>query len=353
MKLLKILQTAVKYNASDVYISTGERPGLRINGNLVFIEDHPVVSAKMAEEYILETMSEQQRARFARMLDFDYALEVDGLGRFRVNAFMQRKGIAAVFRLIPEDILTLDQLNLPSQLKKIVNFKQGIVLVTGPTGSGKSTTLASIVDEINRTYSYNILTVEDPIEFVHSNKKSLVQQREVGEHTKSFGSALRSALRESMDIVLVGEMRDHETISLALTAAETGHLVLSTLHTSGAAKSIDRVIDVFPASQQEQIRTQLAMSLRAVVWQQLIPRSDGQGRVAALEILFANNAVQNLIRKGKTFQLPLIMETGMREGMQTMQKSITDLQGQGYFDQDTADRYLAALSDTANIDETD
>ncbi len=345
MQLLKILQTAAKYAASDVYISTGEKPGLRIAGKLIFIEDHPVLSKTMAEEYIFETMSELQRARFARILDLDYALEIAGLGRFRVNVFMQRKGIAAVFRLIPEKIQTLDELNLPSQLKKIVGLKQGIVLVTGPTGSGKSTTLAAIVDEINRMHSYNVLTVEDPIEFVHQNKKSLIQQREVGEHTKSFGSALRSALRESMDVVLVGEMRDHETISLALTAAETGHLVLSTLHTSGAAKTIDRVIDVFPSSQQEQIRTQLAMSLRAVVWQQLIPRSDGQGRVAALEILFANNAVQNLIRKGKTFQLPLIMETGLRDGMQTMQKAILDLQGQGYFDETTAQQYLQALSD--------
>jgi twitching motility protein PilT len=237
----------------------------------------------------------------------------------------------------------LDSLNLPTQLKQIADYRQGIVLLTGPTGSGKSTTLAAILDEINRKHSYNIITIEDPIEFIHKHKRSFVQQREVGVHTGSFATALKASLRESVDVILVGEMRDHETIALALTAAETGHLVLATLHTSGAGKSVDRIIDVFPSSQQNQIRAQLAQSLRAVIWQQLLKTPDGHSRVAALEIMFANSAIQNLIRKGKTFQIQSVLETGMREGMQTMERAVKNLAEQGFITQETANEQLAAL----------
>lgn len=344
MELLKIFQTAVKYNASDVYISAGSKPALRIHGDLVLIEEHPILSKQMAERYIAEAMNEQQKAAFARSLDLDFALDVDGVGRFRVNVFMQHRGIGAVFRVIPEDIKTLDDLNMPTQLKKIADYKQGIVLVTGPTGSGKSTTLAAIVEEINRRFQYNVVTIEDPIEFIHQNKKAFIQQREVGTHTDSFAAALRSSLRESTDVILIGEMRDHETISLALTAAETGHLVLSTLHTSGASKSIDRIIDTFPNEQQNQIRSQLAQNLRAVVWQQLLPTADNNSRVAALEILFANSAIENLIRRGKTFQIQSVIETGMHEGMQTMKRAIEDLAAQGFITKDSAKARLEAIN---------
>lgn len=343
MQLQKIFQTAFNYGASDVYISAGSKPALRINGELVVIEEHPLLTKKMAEDYIFETLNDDQRARFARTLDLDYALDVLGVGRFRANVFMQHAGIGSVFRVIPEEIKSLDSLNLPTQLKQIADYRQGIVLLTGPTGSGKSTTLAAILDEINRKHSYNIITIEDPIEFIHKHKRSFVQQREVGVHTGSFATALKASLRESVDVILVGEMRDHETIALALTAAETGHLVLATLHTSGAGKSVDRIIDVFPSSQQNQIRAQLAQSLRAVIWQQLLKTPDGRSRVAALEIMFANNAIQNLIRKGKTFQIQSVLETGMREGMQTMERAVKNLAEQGFITQETANEQLAAL----------
>lgn len=348
-ELIKILNTAVKYGASDVYISTGTKPALRINGDLVQINEHPVLSKTMAESYIGSTLTERQKAHFAEHLDLDFALEIAGVSRFRVNVFMQHKGIAAVFRVIPENVKTVDDLNLPTQIKKISEMKQGIVLVTGPTGSGKSTTLAAILEEINRLHQYNIITIEDPIEFIHKNQQSFIQQREVGTHTNTFATALRAALRESTDVILLGELRDHETISLALTAAETGHLVLGTLHTSGAAKSVDRIIDIFPSGQQNQIRAQLAQSLRAVVWQQLLKTADGKGRVAALEILFANNAVENLIRKGKTYQIQSVLETGINEGMQTMSRSIESLADQGFITQADAQRHLDSIGEASEI----
>jgi twitching motility protein PilT len=351
MKLEKIFQTAVKYSASDIYVTVGIKPTLRIFGDLVPIEEHPILSKKMAEDYISELMNDWQKEQFAKTYDIDFGLDVPGIGRFRVNVFIQNKGIGAVFRLIPEQTKTLDELNMPTQLKKIANFKQGIVLLTGPTGSGKSTTLAAIIDEINTQKDYNIITIEDPIEFIHKNKKSLLNQREVGVHTQTFKSALRAALRESTDVILIGEMRDLETISLALTAAETGHLVLATMHTSGAAKSVDRIIDSFPPEQQNQIRAQLSESLRAVIWQQLLKRADGQGRVAALEIMFANNAVANLIRKGKTYQIPSVIETGVKEGMQTMETSVKNLQAQGFITQQVAIEQLESLAISNEADD--
>jgi twitching motility protein PilT len=343
MKLEKIFQTAVKYGASDIYINVGVKPTLRINGKLIPIEEHPILSKTMAEDYLSEIMTSEQKQEFAKNLDLDFGMEVPGIARFRVNVFIQSKGIGGVLRIIPTDAQTIESLNLPEQIQKVTEFKQGIVLVTGPTGQGKSSTLASLIHEINLNKSYHIITIEDPIEFIHQNKKSIINQREVGTHTMSFKNALRGALREAVDVILIGELRDYETISLALTAAETGHLVLSTLHTSGAAKSVDRIIDSFPSDQQNQIRNQLSESLKAVLWQQLLPKADGNGRVPALEILFNNNAVSNLIRKNKTYQIQSVLETSMKDGMQTMETAINDLSSRGLITQETADNYLQGL----------
>ena len=336
-QLDKIFRTAVQYKASDIYITTGSKPVLRINGDLVVIEEHAILSKKMAEDYILEILSEKHKEEFARNLDLDFSLEVPGISRFRINLFVQRKGIGANFRVIPENVHSLDELGLPDQLRKISQANSGLVLVTGSTGSGKSTTLAAMINEINHgNTAKHIITIEDPIEYVHENAKSVIDQREVGTHTLSFQRALKSALREDPDVILVGEMRDLETISLALTAAETGHLVFATLHTNGAAASVDRIIDAFPTNQQNQIRMQLAASLQAVVWQTLMKTRDGNGRVAGIEIMMNNTAVANMIRKNKTHQLNSAIETGFKEGMQTMKKSVTDLLEAGIIDEETA-----------------
>jgi twitching motility protein PilT len=325
MQLDKIFRTAIQYKASDVYITTGSKPILRINGDLINIEEHPVFTKKMAEEFILETMTEEQKNYFAKNLDLDFSLDVPSISRFRVNVAVQRKGIAAFFRLIPEVVYSIDELGLPETLKRICDFNNGLVIVTGPTGSGKSTTMAAMVNEINVNEAQHIITIEDPIEFVHENKKSILDQREVKNHTQSFTNALRASLREDPDVILVGEMRDLETISLAITAAETGHLVFATLHTSGASKSVDRMIDAFPFEQQNQIRAQLSESLRAIIWQQLLKTKDGKGRIAPLEILMNNSGVANMIRKGKTHQINSAIETGFKEGMQTMKKAVSDM----------------------------
>jgi twitching motility protein PilT len=325
IKLDKIFRTALQYNASDVYITTGARPILRINGDLVRIKEHEILSKKMAEDYLLEIMNEEQKRQFQKSLDLDFSIDIEDIARFRVNMFVQRKGIGAVFRVIPANVYTMDELNLPEQLKRIPNFPNGLVIVTGPTSSGKSTTLASIIHEINLNEAKHILTIEDPIEFIHDNKKSIIDQREVGTHTLSFQRAIKSSLREDPDVILIGEMRDLETISLAITAAETGHLVLGTLHTSGAAKSIDRIIDAFPHEQQNQIRTQLAETLQAVVWQTLLKTKDKKGRIGAYEIMFNNHAIANMIRKGNTHQIDSVIETSTKEGMQNMKKALEDL----------------------------
>lgn len=336
LKLDKILRTALQYKASDIYITTGTKPVLRINGDLVFIEGHDVLTKKMAEEYLLEIMNEEQRKKFQKSLDLDFSADIESIARFRVNMFVQRQGIGAVFRVIPGNVFSLDELTTPQQLKQIPKFQNGLVIVTGPTSSGKSTTLAALVNEVNLTQSKHILTIEDPIEFIHENKKSVIDQREVGTHTLSFQRALKSSLREDPDVILIGEMRDYETISLAITAAETGHLVFATLHTSGAAKSIDRIIDAFPSEQQNQIRAQLAESLRAVIWQTLLKTKDKKGRLAAMEILFNNHAVANMIRKGNTHQIDSVIETSTQEGMQTMKKALTDLVDADLVDEDEA-----------------
>ena len=324
-KLAKIFRTAVQYQASDVYIATGVKPILRINGELIRIEEHPELTKKMAEEYLLEILSPDQKKKFEQTLDFDFSLDIENIARFRVNMFVQRKGISAAFRLIPENVRTMDELGLPVQMKKSTTFKNGLVIVTGPTGSGKTTTLASMINEINRTQKKHVITIEDPIEYVHKNNQSIIQQREVGTHTHSFQKALKSSLRENPDVILLGEMRDLETMQQAITAAETGHLVFATLHTNGCANSINRIIDSFPAEQQNQIRAQLSESLRGVFWQTLIKTKDGKGRVGAFEIMFVNNAIANLIRKSATHQVNSVIETSTKEGMQTMKKSLADL----------------------------
>ncbi len=336
MKLDKLFRTAVEYKASDVYITTGTKPVMRIHGELVAVTEHPVLTKDMAQDYIFETMSEAQRKIFSEQWDIDYALEIPAVARFRVNAFMQRLGPAAIFRLIPTTVKTMDELGLPQQLKKVPNFPNGIVLITGPTGSGKTTTLSSMIHEINTTKKQHIITIEDPIEFVHENKLSIIDQREVGRHTSTFAKALRASLREDPDVLLIGEMRDLETMALAITAAETGHLVFATVHTSGAAKAVDRVIDAFPSDQQNQIRVQFSESLRCIMWQNLLPRRDGKGRVGAFEILFNNNAIANMIRRNKTFQIPSALETGVAEGMQTMRRGIGTMLEQGLISEETA-----------------
>jgi len=334
--LSKIFRTAVQYQASDIFIATGAKPTLRINGDLIKIEDHPVLTKKMAEDYLLEILSPEQKKQFEQTLDIDLSLDIETIARFRVNMFVQRKGISAVFRLISENVPTMDELGLPTQMKKVTTMKNGLVIVTGPTASGKTTTLASIVNEINRNQKKHIITIEDPIEYVHKDNQSVVQQREVGIHTHSFQKALRASLRENPDIILVGEMRDLETMQQAITAAETGHLVLATLHTMGCAESINRIIDSFPSDQQNQIKAQLSASLRAVFWQTLIKTKDDKGRVGAYEIMFSNNAIANMIRKSATHQINSVIETSTKEGMQTMKKSLVDLVQAGIISEEKA-----------------
>ncbi|MCW9048781.1 MAG: type IV pilus twitching motility protein PilT [Deltaproteobacteria bacterium] len=323
-KIDKLFQILQQQRGSDLHLSPGNSPLIRAAGQLRPAIDQ-VLNNEQYRTLLYEIMSENQRSEFEERHDLDFAYEVKALkARFRANIFMGRMGISAVFRIIPEEILTVEQLGLPQSVLAFTEYKKGLVLVTGPTGSGKSTTLAAMVDHINRTRSEHILTVEDPIEFVHHGKKSLINQREVGVHTQSFSSALKAALREDPDIILVGEMRDLETIELAITAAETGHLVFGTLHTSSAAKTVDRLVNVFPTTQQEQIRTMLAESLRGVVAQQLLRTVDGK-RCAALEILKVNAAAANLIREGKTFQIPSIIQTGRKDGMQLMDQALQEL----------------------------
>lgn len=334
MKLEPILKEAVEKKASDIYITTGSKPVFRVSGDLVILDNQPVLTDSDASGYLFELMNEAQAEEFKKTKDLDFSFELPGIARFRVNVFMQRKGMAGVLRIIPSKILTMADLGLPPAFNKIPNFPSGLVLVTGPTGSGKSTTLAAILNDINNNTDAHIITIEDPIEFVYENKKSVIDQREVHTNTESFQNALRAALREDPDVILVGEMRDLETISLAITAAETGHLVLATLHTNGAAKTVDRIINVFPGERQNQVRSELGEVLRAVVWQKLLKRKDGNGRVGAYEILFSTTAVANLIREGKTNQINTVIETGAQEGMQTMQNSVISLFKSGVISQE-------------------
>src|SRR6266550_3909415 len=321
----ELLERMVEANASDLHVTTGTPPAIRVRGEVERLAGFDTLAAEETQQLLYRILSSEQQKNFElnRQLDFSYS--IPGLARFRVNVYFQRESIGAAFRLIPTELKTLEELGIPDSLHVLAEKPRGLVLVTGPTGSGKSTTLAAIIDEINRNRSEHILTIEDPIEFLHRHKRCIVNQREIGPDATSFAEALRAALRQDPDVILVGEMRDLETIATALTAAETGHLVFGTLHTQSAPSTIDRIIDVFPAEQQEQIRIQIASSLQGVVTQALLPTADGQGRVAALEILLPDDAVRNLIRQGKVEQVYSVMQTGTAKGMQTMEQSLADL----------------------------
>ena len=324
MDISDLLAFSVKNKASDLHLSAGLPPMIRVHGDVRKI-NVPAMDHTQVHDMVYDIMNDGQRKVYEETLECDFSFEIPNLARFRVNAFNHNRGSGAVFRTIPSKILTLEQLNCPPIFKSIAETPRGIVLVTGPTGSGKSTTLAAMVDYVNENEMGHILTVEDPIEFVHQSKKCLINQREVGPHTLSFQNALRSALREDPDVILVGEMRDLETIRLALSAAETGHLVFGTLHTSSAAKTVDRIVDVFPAAEKEMVRSMLSESLRAVISQTLCKTKDEQGRVAAHEIMIGTPAIRNLIRENKVAQMYSAIQTGQNIGMQTLDQNLQDL----------------------------
>ncbi|MCL5723883.1 type IV pilus twitching motility protein PilT [Neisseria meningitidis] len=328
MQITDLLAFGAKNKASDLHLSSGISPMIRVHGDMRRI-NLPEMSAEEVGNMVTSVMNDHQRKIYQQNLEVDFSFELPNVARFRVNAFNIGRGPAAVFRTIPSTVLSLEKLKAPSIFQKIAESPRGMVLVTGPTGSGKSTTLAAMINYINETQPAHILTIEDPIEFVHQSKKSLINQRELHQHTLSFANALRSALREDPDVILVGEMRDPETIGLALTAAETGHLVFGTLHTTGAAKTVDRIVDVFPAGEKEMVRSMLSESLTAVISQNLLKTRDGNGRVASHEILIANPAVRNLIRENKITQINSVLQTGQASGMQTMDQSLQSLVRQG------------------------
>jgi len=327
-KIDVLLDMMIQHGASDLHICAGDPPMLRIDGRLQRVKYHDLTPEE-AEAILLEMLDEDQVNLLKARMDIDFAYAVEGKGRFRANVFMERKGYGGAFRLIPTEIKTLRELMLPESIHVFAQVKSGLVLVTGPTGSGKSTTLAAMIDLINKEQNYHIITLEDPIEFIHPRGKCLIHQRQVGFHVESFATGMRAALREDPDVVLVGEMRDLETIHLALTAAETGLLVFGTLHTSSAAKTVDRIIDVFPTSQQPQIRTMLSESLCGVVAQQLLRSAQEKGRVAAVEVMVCNQAIKNLIREAKTYQIFSVLQTGKSSGMQTMEDHIRRLSEEG------------------------
>lgn len=327
MDITELLSFAVKHKSSDLHLSADSPPMIRVDGDVRKI-NIPALSHKQVQELVYDIMNDRQRKEYEQNLECDFSFEVPDLARFRVNAFVQNRGAGAVFRTIPSEVLTLEQLGAPEIFKTISDNPRGLVLVTGPTGSGKSTTLAAMIDYINESKHHHILTIEDPIEFVHKNKRSLINQREVHRDTHSFSNALRSALREDPDVILVGEMRDLETIRLAMTAAETGHLVFGTLHTTSAPKTIDRIVDVFPGDEKPMIRSMLSESLRAVISQTLLKKVGG-GRVAAHEIMIATSAIKNLIREDKIAQMYSSIQTGAAHGMQTLDQCLQNLLNQG------------------------
>ncbi len=324
------------WDASDLHLSAGAAPAVRVRGEIRPVEDLDPLTPEQTQQLLYRILSTEQQKRLEIDRQIDVSYEVPGVARFRVNVFFQQNAVGAAFRLIPEKIRSLEELGLPESLHELTQRPRGLVLVTGPTGSGKSTTLAALIDEINRTRYAHILTIEDPIEFLHPHRRCIVNQREVGGDTTGFAAALRAGLRQDPDVILLGEMRDLETVATALTAAETGHLVFGTLHTRGAAGTIDRIIDVFPGGQQSQVRAQIAGALQAVVTQALLPTADGQGRVAALEILLPDDAVRNLIRQGKIEQIYSAMQTGTSRGMLTMEQSLCELVQRGTIDLDVA-----------------
>lgn len=344
MDLTDLLTLAIKNGASDLHLSSDSSPIFRVNGEMT-AHQMPPLNHEQVKSLIFSVMTEQQRAEFEKELEIDFAITFSNNNRFRVNAFNTLYGCAAVFRSIPTEIKSLEYLGAPELFKKLASLHKGLILVTGPTGSGKSTTLAAMIDYVNNNYTKHIITVEDPVEFVHKSKKSLINQREVGVHTKSFARALKSALREDPDLVLVGELRDIETIQLALTAAETGHLVLATLHTSSAPKTIDRIIDVFPPASKAMVSAMLSVSLEAVITQTLVKRADSTGRVAAHEIMISTPPIRNLIREGKVPQIYSIMQTSSKFGMKTMKDAIYELRDKGVITEAEAKKVVQNSSD--------
>lgn len=340
MRLTELLAFAVKNHASDLHLSSDMPPLIRVDGEMQRI-NLPPLGAEEVKDLLYRVMNDVQQKHFEETLESDFSFEVPNVARFRVNVFNQARGTAAVLRTIPSKVLTMEALNLPRSFTEISDKKRGLVLVTGPTGSGKSTSLAAMVDHINETRHEHILTIEDPIEFLHESKNCLVNQREVHRHTRSFSAALRAALREDPDIILVGEMRDTETIRLALTAAETGHLVFGTLHTSSAATTINRIIDVFPAGEKDMVRSMLSNSLQAVISQALLKR-EGGGRVAALEVMICNGAIRNLIREDKVPQMYSVIQTSQAEGMWTLDQHLKELLRQNIISFETAREYAVS-----------
>jgi twitching motility protein PilT len=332
----EVLRKAKDAGASDVHITVGVPPKMRVNGNLITMDEYQRMMPADTLDVVMNITTDTQRNKFEEKGEYDMSFSIPNLGRYRVNIFKQRGSAAMAFRLVGTTVPSPEKLGVPSSVVDLYNRKRGLVLVTGPTGSGKSTTLAAIIDKINNSRDAHVITLEDPIEYLHQHKMSMVNQREIGLDSDNYANALRAALREDPDVILVGEMRDFETISVAITAAETGHLVLSTLHTIGAASTVDRVIDVFPPHQQQQIRVQLANVLEAVISQQLIPTMDGRGRVAAFEVMHANHAVRNLIREGKSHQLQSVMQTNRKMGMITMDEAILQLYFDGQIDREQA-----------------
>lgn len=331
----ELLAKVVELGGSDLHLAVGKPPCVRVHGKVLELDEYEIIKPSVIQRMIYDILTDEQIQRYENELELDFAYTAQHVARFRVNAFRDRTNVAAAMRVIPSVIPSASDLNLPPVILDLANRPRGLMLVTGPTGSGKSTTLAAVIDQINRQHDGHILTIEDPIEFVHEHKRCVVNQREVGTDTKSFAAALRSALREDPDTILVGEMRDNETIHLAITAAETGHLVFGTLHTNSAAESVDRMVGVFPADQQEQIRTQLSNSIVAIVSQQLLPKTTG-GRVAAIEIMIANSAIRNLIREAKAHQMVSIIQTHNSIGMQTMDQALRDLYHKGQITYDDA-----------------
>lgn len=348
MNIKDLLKFMRDQGASDLHITVGLPPVLRIRKVLTPL-DMDVLTSADTEQMMREVMTDKQWQVFQDTLELDFSYELHGVSRFRVNVFKQKGTIAAAFRQIPTEIPKLDTLGVPQIAHDIIKEKRGLILVTGPTGQGKSTTLASMIDEINETMADHIITIEDPIEYVFHHKKSIIAQREINADTWSFANALRSSLREDPDVILVGEMRDHDTIATTLTAAETGHLVFATLHTNSAAQSVDRIIDVFPPHQQNQVKAQLASVLTAIFSQQLVPTSDGSKLVLATEVLIANTAIKNLIREGKTFQIPTQLQTGTAEGMQSMEKALADLVNRGLISYDQGEEYAFDKENFRNI----
>lgn len=337
ISLRDLLETTMAQNASDLHLTVGVPPVIRVNGELRQISSEklqPINTESYAKEILNETYEE-----YVKVGEADTSFSVAGIGRFRVNTFKQRGSDSISIRVVGLKVPTLSEFQFPNVIKDITNNKRGLVLVTGPAGSGKSTTLAAMINEINATRAAHIITLEDPIEYLHKHNKSIINQREIGKDTLSYASALRSVLREDPDVILVGEMRDLETISVALTAAETGHLVFSTLHTIGAAKTIDRIIDVFPPYQQQQVKIQLSAVLKGIISQQLLPRDDGKGRIAAMEIMIATTAIQNMIREGKTHQVESSIQTGSKHGMKTMDMCLSELYKKGLISYETALSY--------------